>query len=169
MGDNLCPHCAGEVARIYRPGAPADRPEITSPEAAANVLQPMLQDLDREHCITLNLDTKHRLLATTTVSIGSVDHTFMSPREVFRDALLNGASAIVVAHNHPSGDPEPSHDDERITRRLDRAGQLLNVDVLDHLVIGHQRWTSLARRGLLLADATRAQTQEDTLDIAVRR
>jgi DNA repair protein RadC len=93
----------------------------------------------------------------------------MSPREVFRDALLNGASAIVVAHNHPSGDPEPSHDDERITRRLGRAGQLLNVDVLDHLVIGHQRWTSLARRGLLLADATRAQTQEDTLDIAVRR
>lgn len=115
-GGGVCPHCAGEGARIYRPGAPEGRREITSPEDAADILNPMLGGLDREHCITLNLDTKHRLIAATTVSIGSVDHTFMSPREVFRDALLHGAAAVVLAHNHPSGDTsnhpattKPSH------------------------------------------------------------
>ena len=146
----LCPGCAGEHARFFRPGAPEDRPQITSPEDAAHVLMPLLQGLDREHAVTLNLDVKHRLIATTTVSIGSVDHTFMSPREVFRDALRHGAGAIVIAHNHPSGDAEPSRDDERITRRLGQAGEILDIEVLDHLVIGHERWISLARRGALL-------------------
>jgi DNA repair protein RadC len=168
MGETLCPHCAGEVARIYRPGAPADRPEITSPEAAADVLQPMLQDLDREHCITLNLDTKHRLLATTTVSIGSVDHTFMSPREVFRDALHHGAAAIVIAHNHPSGDAQPSRDDERITRRLGQAGDILGVEVLDHLVIGHERWVSLARRGALINRGPAMDFRDDRTEPVTR-
>ena len=149
-GPGLCPGCAGEHARVYRPGAPDSRPLIGSPEEAAELLIPLLQDLDREHCVTLNLDVKHRVVATTTVSIGSVDHTFMGPREVFRDALLHGAGAIVIAHNHPSGDAEPSRDDERITRRLGQAGEILGVEVLDHIVIGHQRWVSLARRGALI-------------------
>ncbi len=93
-----CPECASELARVYRPGAPEERLEITSPEAAAEVLMPMLQDLDREHCLTLNLDTKHRRIATTTVSIApsiTPHHTSMSPREVFRDALLD-----LTAHRH---------------------------------------------------------------------
>lgn len=157
-----CPYCAAERARVYRPGAPEDRIDITSPEAAASVLTPMLQDLDREHCITLNLDTRHRLIATTTVSIGSVDHTFMSPREVFRDALNHGASAIVLGHNHPSGDAEPSRDDEGVTRRLAAAGELVGVQVLDHLVVGHDRWVSLARRGHL--DTRQFDTPELTID-----
>lgn len=140
--------------RTRRRPAPEERIEITSPEAAAELLMPMLQDLDREHCLTLNLDTKHRLIATTTISIGSVDHTFMSPREVFRDALLHGATAIVIAHNHPSGDAEPSRDDELVTRRLGKAGDLVGIDVLDHVVVGHRRWVSLARRGVLMERAT---------------
>jgi DNA repair protein RadC len=110
---------------------------------------PMLARADREHCLTLNLDTKHQLVATTTVSIGSIDHTFMSPREIYRDALLHNAAAVILAHNHPSGDPEPSRDDELITARLARAGDLLGVSTLDHIVIGHGRWVSLAHRGLL--------------------
>ena len=167
MGEQLCPHCAGEQSRIYRPGAPHERLEVTSPEAAAEILLPMLQDLDREHCVTLNLDTKHRLLATTTVSIGSIDHTFMSPREVFRDALLRGASAIVIAHNHPSGDAEPSRDDELVTRRIGRAGDLVGIDVRDHMVVGHERWTSLARRGVLVERGAAAQT--DDLSLNTRR
>ncbi len=149
----VCPHCAGELGRFYRPGPPETRAAITSPEAAADILVPMLGRLDREHCVTLNLDTKHRLIAATTVSIGSIDHTFMSPREVFRDALLHGAAAIVVAHNHPSGDPQPSRDDELITKRLGKAADILGIDTLDHLVIGHKRWVSLARTGVL-ADRT---------------
>ena len=169
MSEQLCPHCAGEQTRIYRPGAPEDRLEVTSPEAAAEVLMPLMQDLDREHCVTLNLDTKHRLLATTTVSIGSIDHTFMSPREVFRDALTRGASAIVIAHNHPSGDAAPSRDDEAITRRIGAAGDLLGVEVLDHIVIGHQRWTSLARRGVLMQAPSSRHFDEPTLAIEASR
>ena len=161
-----CPHCSGEGARVYRPGAPEGRPEITSPEAAAEVLMPLLDGLDREHCLTLNLDTKHRLVATTTVSVGSVDHTFMSPREVFRDALLHGASALVIAHNHPSGDAEPSSDDERITRRLVRAGELVGVVILDHIVVGHERWVSLARRGALTNEsAVASEFQRSAADM----
>ncbi len=161
----LCPGCAGEHARVYRPGSPEDRPQITSPEGAAELLVPLLQDLDREHCVTLNLDVKHRVVATTTVSIGSVDHTFMGPREVFRDALLHGSGAIVIAHNHPSGDAEPSRDDERITRRLGQAGEILGVEVLDHLVIGHQRWVSLARRGALLHRGTGHDFRSDQSEV----
>lgn len=146
---NPCPHCAGERLRMWRPGPPEDRLQITTPEVAAEMLVPMLQGLDREHCVTLNLDTKHRLIAASTVSIGSIDHTFMSPREIYRDALLHGASAIVVAHNHPSGDAEPSRDDELVTRRLGQAGDIVGVEVLDHLVIGYDRWVSLGRRGVL--------------------
>lgn len=126
-----------------------ERPSITSPDAAAEVLEPLVRGSDRERCVAALVDTKHRLLRTVTVSVGSLDHTFMSPREVLRDALLANAAAVVLAHNHPSGDPEPSRDDELITRRLVRACEVVGVDLLDHLVIGGSRWVSLARRGLL--------------------
>ncbi len=143
--DQRCPACD----RVpFRPGAD-ERPVVTSPEAAAAVLVPQLAGADRERCVLASLDTKHRLLEVVTVSIGSLDRTFMSPREVFRDALLANAAAVVLAHNHPSGDTEPSVDDERVTRRLVEAGELVGVEVLDHLVVGGVRWTSLARRGIV--------------------
>lgn len=145
----LCAACAAEQDRRFHPGAPEDRRQVDRPEAAADIVVPLLEGLDREHCLTVSMDTKHRLLAVTTVSIGSIDHTFMSPREVYRDALLHNAAALFLAHNHPSGDPEPSGDDERVTRRLARAGEILGVDLLDHLVVGHGDWVSLARRGAL--------------------
>jgi DNA repair protein RadC len=120
---------------------------MSDPEVVAGLVIPLIGGADREHCVAVLLDTKHRVLATVTVSIGSIDHTFMSPREIFRDALLANAAATVLAHNHPSGDPEPSRDDERVTRRLVEAGRLVGVEVLDHLVIGGGSWVSLARRG----------------------
>lgn len=126
-----------------------ERPQVAAPETAADLLLPELHARDRERCVAVLLDTKHRLLELVTVSVGSVDHTFMGPREVFRDALVANASALVLAHNHPSGDPEPSRDDELVTRRLVSAGELVGVDVLDHLVVGGDRWISLARRGLV--------------------
>jgi DNA repair protein RadC len=138
-----CDGCAG------RPAGADDRPELTSPEAAADLLVPLLADQDRERCLVALLDTKHRLLGVETVSIGSLDRTFMAPREILRDALLANAAAVVVAHNHPSGDPAPSVDDERITRRLARAGEVVGIEVLDHLVVGSDRWVSLARRGIV--------------------
>jgi DNA repair protein RadC len=135
--------------RRFRPTAPDRRVAVTSPEGAAQLLVPRLVTADRERCVAALLDTKHRLLELVTVSVGSLDHTFMAPREVFRDALVANAAALVLAHNHPSGDPEPSRDDELVTRRLVRAGELVGVGVLDHLVVGGERWVSLARRGLV--------------------
>lgn len=139
--------CACE--RSYVPPRDLDDcPQVTAPEAAAELVVPGLVGRDRERCVALLLDVKHRLLDHITVSVGSIDHTFMSPREIMRDALLANAGAIVLAHNHPSGDPEPSRDDERVTRRLVESGDLLGVEVLDHLVVGGSSWVSLARRGL---------------------
>jgi DNA repair protein RadC len=142
------PRCGACDRVVYRPGR-TDRTEVTSPEAAAGLLVPPLAEADRERCVAALLDTKHRLIEVVVVSIGSLDHTFMAPREVFRDALLANAAALVLAHNHPSGDPSPSRDDELLTRRLVRAGELVGVELLDHLVVGGQRWISLARRGSL--------------------
>ena len=93
----------------------------------------------------LALDTKHRLLSHAIVSVGSADRTFIRGREVFRDALLLGASAIVLGHNHPSGDPTASQDDLDVTRRLGRAGLDLGIPVLDHLIVAGRDWRSLAR------------------------
>lgn len=144
--ERVCPAC-WRHHHDHAAGDPAARPAVDSPDAAAELLVPALLDLDRERCVALLLDTKHRLLRAATVSIGSIDHTFMAPREVFRDALLGNAAALVLGHNHPSGDPEPSSDDERVTGRLRRAGELIGVELLDHLVVGGRRWVSLARRG----------------------
>lgn len=145
--NHVLPACA-RCERDPRWFAPSsERPLIQSPDAAAELLVAMVRGSDRERCAALLVDTKHALLDQVTVSVGSVDHTFMSPREVYRDALLANASAIVVAHNHPSGDPEPSDDDVAVTERLARAGELVGISLLDHLVVGRQRWVSMARRG----------------------
>lgn len=144
-----CTDCAAETLRRFLPGDPDARTQIAAPEDAAAVVVPLLAGRDRERCLLLSLDSKHRLIAADTVSVGSVDHTFMSPREIFRDALLRGASAIFLAHNHPSGDAAPSSDDRRVTRRIAAAGQTLGVPLLDHLVVGSPGWTSLAREGVL--------------------
>jgi DNA repair protein RadC len=140
----------GDLHRYYRPAPMADRELCTSPEQAADVLAPHFFGLDREACFAVHLDTKHRSLGVEMVSLGSADHTFMAPREVYRGALLANATALILAHNHPSGDHTPSRDDEQLTRRLNRAGELVGVDLLDHLVFGEDgTWTSLARRGVL--------------------
>lgn len=145
----VAPRCAACDRTAFLPARDLDVAPVEDPESAVALLLPSFAGADRERCVALLLDTKHRLLESVTVSVGSIDHTFMSPREVFRDALLGNAAALVLAHNHPSGDPEPSRDDERVTSRLARAGQLVGVEVLDHLVIGGDAWVSLARRGLL--------------------
>lgn len=128
---------------------PGCRAQLATPEDAAAVLAPLLRGHDRELCVLAALDTKHRLLSVDTISVGTADHTFMAPREIYRAALLAGASAIVVAHNHPSAEATPSADDRHITRRLAQAGATLGVELLDHLVIGDPEWTSLARLGVV--------------------
>lgn len=139
-----CDRCRREIPL---PGV--DGRKVGEPDDVAALVVPLIGGADREHCLALLLDTKHRVLTTTTVSIGSLDHTFMTPLGIFRDALLANAAAVVLTHNHPSGDPEPSRDDERVTRRLVEAGRLVGVEVLDHIVVGGGTWVSLARRGIL--------------------
>jgi len=140
----VCDRCRREVT--FPTG---ERVRLGDPEEVAGFIVPLIGGADREHCLAIHLDTKHRVLRAATVSIGSIDHTFMTPHGIFRDALLENAAALILAHNHPSGDPEPSRDDERVTRRLVEAGRLLGVEVLDHLVVGGGGWVSLARRGLV--------------------
>lgn len=141
---------AGGWAPVLAAEVQADgRAALTSPELAADALAPAFVGLDREACVVAMLDTKHRLLALELVSLGSVDHTFMAPREVYRCALLRAAAAVIVAHQHPSGDPEPSDDDVAVAQRLALAGSIVGVELLDALVFGGARWVSLARRGVV--------------------
>ncbi|MBW3602809.1 MAG: JAB domain-containing protein [Actinobacteria bacterium] len=144
-----CLCCDARRGRAFSPGRPDARAQVGRPEDAAALVVPLLAGRDREHCLLVCLDGKHRLLGVDTVSVGTADHTFMAPREVFRDALLRGASAIFLAHNHPSADPTPSADDRQVTRRLAQAGATVGVDLLDHLVVGDPEWVSLARLGVL--------------------
>ena len=96
-----------------------------------------MRELDREHFVLACVDAKLRVTAVHTVSVGTLTASIVHPREVFKTAILANASGIVLLHNHPSGDPAPSNEDRRITERLEEAGRLLGIPVIDHLVIGH--------------------------------
>jgi DNA repair protein RadC len=104
--------------------------------------------LEQEHLRVILLDRRNRVLETVEVYKGSVNSSQVRVGELFKDAIRLNASAIIVAHNHPSGDPTPSPDDVAVTRAIVQAGKLLDVDVLDHMVIGQGRWISMKERGL---------------------
>jgi DNA repair protein RadC len=101
----------------------------------ARVLAPEFEGLDREKFIVLLLDAKHRMIGVTTVSIGSLTASIVHPREVFKPAIAGNAAAVILAHNHPSGDPAPSLEDVELTSRLREAGELLGIRVLDHVIL----------------------------------
>jgi DNA repair protein RadC len=125
-----------------------DKPCIRSPQDVSNLLMAEMRDLKKEHLRSLLLDTKNRVMKTCIVSIGILDSSLVHPREVFKDAIVASAAAIIVAHNHPSGDPSPSAEDRRITQRLHECGQLLGIELLDHIIIGDNRFVSLKERGV---------------------
>ena len=108
-----------------------------------------------EHFGVVLLDTKHRVLRSTLLSVGTLDASIVHPREVFREATRGGAAAIVLFHNHPSGDPVPSDDDVALTRRLVRAGELMGIAVLDHVILAETRYCSLREMGRLRPDLDR--------------
>lgn len=121
---------------------------ISSPEEAAQLIRAYLGEADREHFVVLMLSTKHRVNAIHTVSVGSINATIVHPREVLKAAILSNAAAIVVAHNHPSGDPTPSEDDLSVTKRLLQACRIVGIDLLDHVVVCEDRYVSFRERGL---------------------
>jgi DNA repair protein RadC len=120
-----------------------DRPQIINPRDAAALLLPEFGNRSVEHFGVVLLDTKHRVLRATLLSVGTLDASIVHPREVFREATRGGAAAIVLFHNHPSGDPTPSEDDVELTRRLVRAGDVMGIDVLDHVIVAETQYYSL--------------------------
>jgi len=126
-------------------------PVIKSPtevyEAAKQLLA--LHEEPEEHFCILCLNTKNKIVGVHTISIGSLNAAIVHPREVFKAAMLNNASSIICLHNHPSGDPGPSRDDIETTHRLVNAGNILGIDVLDHIIIGDGRYISLKEQGMM--------------------
>ena len=125
------------------------RPRIHGARDAARVAWEHLQYADREQVISLLLDAKGGVIGLNVVSIGDLSSAIIHPREVFKAAILANACSIILAHNHPSGDPSPSPEDIAVTRKIAQAGEILAIDLLDHVVIGNaDRCTSLKERGL---------------------
>jgi DNA repair protein RadC len=120
---------------------------ITSPQDVANLLLARLSFLNKEHFVILLLDTKNKVISIEEISIGSLNNSIVHPREVFKPAIRRSSAAIILAHNHPSGNPKPSSEDIDVTRRLCEAGKLMGIEVLDHLVIGNKDYISLKERG----------------------
>lgn len=127
---------------------PEQRLQISSPDDVVNLIGIEMSALDQEQLRVVLLDTKHRVLAIRTVYQGSVNQAQVRVSEVFRDAIRHNAVAIVAVHNHPSGDPTPSSADVTLTAELVKAGTLLDVELLDHLIVGQGRHVSLRRLGL---------------------
>jgi DNA repair protein RadC len=119
------------------------------PRDLAGLLLPRYGAYPVERFGVVLLDTRHRLLAMRLISVGSLDASLANPREVFREAMLGGAAAVVVFHNHPSGDPTPSRDDVALTARLRAAGAVVGIDLIDHLVLGDVHYCSMKEAGLL--------------------
>ncbi len=139
---------AVEIGRRITLAAPEERPVIQSPADAAALVQYEMSALEQEHLRVLLLDTRNRALDVVELYHGSLNSSLVRVGEVFKPAIRRNAAAILVVHNHPSGDPTPSPDDVAITRALVKAGRLLDIDVLDHLVIGRGRFVSLKEQGL---------------------
>lgn len=125
------------------------RPTVRSPQDVCNFVMEEMCYLDREHFRAVILNTKNQVLAVETISVGSLNSSLVHPREVFKPALLRSAAAVILIHNHPSGDATPSNEDLEITRRLVEAGQLLGITVLDHIIIGDHVFTSLKERAVI--------------------
>ncbi|HRQ37558.1 MAG TPA: DNA repair protein RadC [Chloroflexota bacterium] len=137
-----------EIGRRLLATAPQEKPRVTSPADAANLLMSEMMFLEKEHLKLVLLDTRNNVLGTPTIYVGSLNTSVIRVAELFRAAIRENAAAFIVAHNHPSGDPSPSPEDIRVTRQLAQAGKLLDIEVLDHVIIGHQRYVSLKERGL---------------------
>ena len=139
-----------EISRRASAWGSSRRPSVSTPEDVVALCAPQLRGLDREHFWSLALNTKNQLLRIIEVSVGSLDASIVHPRELFKDAIRVSAASVVVVHNHPSGDPTPSGADIQLTRRLVKAGDVLGVEVLDHVVIGSAgEHASLRELGLM--------------------
>lgn len=140
---------AVELGRRLAARSAEPNPIVRSPDDVADLLLPDLIDAKREHFLAVLLNKRNQVLKVVTVSVGTLDASLVHPREVFREAIASSAAAVIVAHNHPSGDPSPSDEDRGLTQRLVDSGKLLGIPVLDHLILGDDRYVSLKQQGLM--------------------
>jgi DNA repair protein RadC len=140
---------AFELGRRQDLAPEVGRYSIKEPERLVKALRKSIQEKAKEHFKLVLLNTRNKIIGISTISVGTLNASLVHPREVFRDALTHNASSIILVHNHPSDDPEPSDDDLAITRRLADAGRLMGIEVLDHIIIARSGYTSLKGKGLL--------------------
>jgi DNA repair protein RadC len=124
-----------------------DRYVIRSPEDAAKYVMEDMRFLTQEHFVSVYLNTKNQVIHKKTVFIGSLNASIVHPREVYKEALKRSAASIICIHNHPSGDPTPSREDIEVTKRLAECGKIIGIELLDHLIIGEQKYVSLKEKG----------------------
>lgn len=128
---------------------PAPKNTVKTPEDVVGVVKNRLKGKKKEYFFILSLDTRNRLIKTSEISIGSLDTSIVHPREVFKEAISSTAASVILVHNHPSGDPQPSEDDVKLTKRLIESGELLGISVLDHIIVGDEKYISLKRQELI--------------------
>lgn len=122
---------------------------VRTPQDASDLVMEHLRYLDREVMRLLLLDSKHQVIATPVVSVGTLNASMVHPREIFKECIRRSAAAVIAVHNHPSGDPSPSSEDIQVTKRLFQAGEILGIDLLDHIIIGDNRFVSMKEAGFL--------------------
>ena len=125
-----------------------NKPLVKTPEDVVGLVRGRLKGKKKEHFLALLLDTRNQLIKVAEISVGSLDSSLVHPREVFKEAISATAASVIFVHNHPSGDPTASEDDIRLTKRLAGAGEIVGIDVLDHIIIGDKNYLSLKREGL---------------------
>lgn len=140
---------AMELGRRMHQYKSEERYVIRSPEDGADYIMEEMRSLNQEHFVVLFLNTKNQIIHRQTIFIGSLNASIVHPREVYREAVKRSAASIIVAHNHPSGDPSPSQEDIHVTRRLVESGKMIGIEVLDHLIIGDRKFVSLKEKGYL--------------------
>jgi len=121
---------------------------VKTPEDVAALVAGRLKGKKREHFLAILLDTRNQLIKVSEISVGSLDTSIVHPREVFKEAISASAASVIFVHNHPSGDPQASEDDIELTKRLSTAGEIIGIDVLDHIIIGDKNYLSLKRVGM---------------------
>jgi DNA repair protein RadC len=124
-----------------------ERYTVRSPEDGARFVMDDMRFLSQEHFVCIYLNTKNQVMHRQTIFIGSLNASIVHPREVYKEALRRSAASIICFHNHPSGDPAPSHEDIEVTKRLVESGKILGIELLDHIIIGDQRFVSLKEKG----------------------
>jgi len=125
-----------------------DKPVVKTPEDVVNLVGSRLKGKKKEYFLAILLDMRNQLIKIAEISVGSLEASIVHPREVFKEAISASAASVIFAHNHPSGVPEASEDDINLTKRLAKAGEIVGIEVLDHIIIGDKNFLSLKREGL---------------------